>query len=60
MRKANKVIFMRVNEEEYHKMKLIADSYDMTMVDMIRFWAFGPKEGPKRGMSLKTQSSKAA
>lgn len=60
MRKATKAIFMRVTDEEYHKIKLIAESYDMTVTDVIRFWAFGPKEGPKRNMGLKSKSGLAA
>ena len=48
MRKSTKAIFMRVTEEEYHKIKLIAESYDMTVTDVIKFWAFGAKEGPEK------------
>lgn len=48
MRKAKKAIFMRVTEEEYNKIKLIADAYDMTVTEMVKFWAFGPKQGPEK------------
>jgi hypothetical protein len=60
MRKATKGIFFRVTIEEYHKLKLIADSYDMTLSDVIKFWAFGPKEGPKPKLALKTHFENAA
>lgn len=59
MRKARRAIFMRVTDEEYHKMKIMAESYDMTMIEMVKFWAFGVKEGPKRNMGLKAKSLQA-
>lgn len=60
MRKANKVIFMRVTEEEYHKVKLSADQFDLTVTDYFKALAFGPKKMPTSNMGLKAKSLKAA
>jgi hypothetical protein len=48
MRKATRGVFFRLTEEQYHKLKVIAESYDMTVTEMVKFWAFGAKEGPKK------------
>lgn len=57
MRKATEVIFMRVTPEEKEKMKALAEAYDMTVTEMVKFWAFGQKSGPTPHMGRKTHLS---